>query len=465
MTSCIICCDDFSAVRNQSVKCPYCDFSACRKCCQRYITDEHIAKCMNTSCDKEWTRKFLVENFPKTFVNKDWKNIREKVCYDREKAMLPATQGIAEQRIESERIKEDIRNVDKMIRDLYERRRNLEHEFRQGGNVNIAQERRNFVRACPAEDCRGFLSSAWKCGICSKWSCPECHVIKGDRQDCQHTCNKDELETAKLLDKDTKSCPKCATSIYKIEGCDQMWCTQCHTAFSWRSGRIETHIHNPHFYEWQRRTNGGQAPRVVGDVVCGREIDQMTPNRIWNDLAPKITEADNYSGRQSAHVSLLARRIGRTCETILHLERVQLDTYRANQLEDNLELRVEFLMNQISEEEFKMKVQRANKANEKKREIGNVLQLFVQTVTDIIYRVHERATTARVVANGNGNNNDSKVELRDQVNEILDEVEAIRAYSNECLESIGTTYGSKKKWLTVYDHNPLYQTGTRDVLH
>jgi hypothetical protein len=27
-------------------------------------------------------------------------------------------------------------------------------------------ERSLFVRACPDEDCRGFLSSQWKCGIC-----------------------------------------------------------------------------------------------------------------------------------------------------------------------------------------------------------------------------------------------------------------------------------------------------------
>ena len=34
-----------------------------------------------------------------------------------------------------------------------------------------------------------------------------------------------------------------------------MWCTQCHTAFSWKSGQIQTRVHNPHYYEWLRENN------------------------------------------------------------------------------------------------------------------------------------------------------------------------------------------------------------------
>ena len=27
-------------------------------------------------------------------------------------------------------------------------------------------ERKAFIKRCPADDCRGFLSSQWKCGLC-----------------------------------------------------------------------------------------------------------------------------------------------------------------------------------------------------------------------------------------------------------------------------------------------------------
>ena len=90
----------------------------------------------------------------------------------------------------------------------------------------------------------------------------------------------DTKATAELLSKDTKPCPKCSIPIHKLEGCDQMWCTQCHTGFSWKRGTIENRIHNPHYYEWQRQNNGGQAPRNPGDFECGRDIADRTITRL-----------------------------------------------------------------------------------------------------------------------------------------------------------------------------------------
>ena len=83
-----------------------------------------------------------------------------------------------------------------------------------------------------------------------------------------------------MLAKDSKPCPKCQSLIFKINGCDQMWCTQCHTAFSWKTGKLEKNIHNPHFYEWQRKNGGGAAPRNPGDFECGRELDFHTSDTI-----------------------------------------------------------------------------------------------------------------------------------------------------------------------------------------
>jgi ribosomal protein S15P/S13E len=83
----------------------------------------------------------------------------------------------------------------------------------------IETARRVFVRACPAGDCRGFLSQAWKCGMCDNWTCPECHEVKGKEKDGPHVCDPNNVETAKLLAKDSRPCPKCASVIFKIDGC------------------------------------------------------------------------------------------------------------------------------------------------------------------------------------------------------------------------------------------------------
>jgi hypothetical protein len=82
-----------------------------------------------------------------------------------------------------------------------------------------ADERAKFVRQCPVSACRGFLSTAWKCGTCDTWACPNCHEVKGATKDAAHTCNPDCVASARLLEKETRPCPKCASAIFKISGC------------------------------------------------------------------------------------------------------------------------------------------------------------------------------------------------------------------------------------------------------
>ena len=449
----------------------YCEFEACRTCCQTYITNNRTPKCMNNECEKEWTRKFLVASFTKKFVNHAWKQTLETIGLEREKALLPATQGVVEQLIERERVRKEIDEVDDLIRQLYNRRTNLNTQYQQGGNARTTTEKKHFTRACPAEHCRGFLSTQWKCGLCDQWTCPDCHVIKGLHKDSEHVCNKDDLETAKLLAKDTKSCPKCATGIYKIEGCDQMWCTQCHTAFSWRTGRIETHIHNPHYYEWQRRNNGGVAPRNVGDFQCGREINHYTARHIStkvrdiymeNNHCSKYVRPSRYHDNRITQPSetpvmdQLATHIDNIVRTTMHIQRVQMPTYQVDQIEDNLALRVDYLRNRITEDEFKVRIQRANKQHQKKREIGEIIHLFVQSITDILYRVNDCV-----------DNNRPKCEtsfeqdtLHKEITTILDEIEPLVEYTDECFTDISTTYGCKQRAIRMYNDRDRY----RDVL-
>ena len=151
---------------------------------------------------------------------------------------------------------------------------------------NNNRVRNQFIKACPVPTCRGFLSSQWKCGICNNWTCPECHEVKGPDRNVPHECNEETKATAALINNDTRSCPTCGTGIYKIDGCDQMFCTECHTAFSWRTGCIEQNIHNPHYYEWMRRT-GGQIPLNHNEIQCdGKSITHFRTLNVHMDHNP-----------------------------------------------------------------------------------------------------------------------------------------------------------------------------------
>ena len=293
--TCNICTEKFNKSARLQLECPFCDFIACRRCCEQYILNSTTIKCMNPECNKEWSRKFIATHFTKKFISTNLKTHREKVLYDQQRALLPATQPLVERNIKLEKIDseiEELKQAYNKIRRIMNEKYTEKRAVMTGANATRG-ERATFVRACPDENCRGFLSSQWKCGLCEKWTCNHCHVLKGPDRNIEHTCNPDDIATAELLANDTKPCPSCGTGIFKIDGCDQMWCTSCNTGFSWRTGRIENTIHNPHYFEWLRR-NGGQIPRAEGEIQCGREIDNHTAIHIRNRLEKHKTKP-NYN--------------------------------------------------------------------------------------------------------------------------------------------------------------------------
>lgn len=129
-----------------------------------------------------------------------------------------------------------------------------------GEMIDNVEEATKVIIGCPAADCSGFLNN-YKCIICLQKTCSICLSIH-DRRIGEiyndNGCKNEDIETLKLIKSDSKKCPKCGIAIYKTEGCNQMWCTNCHTGFSWKTGKIETNIHNPHYFEWLEKTSNSE---------------------------------------------------------------------------------------------------------------------------------------------------------------------------------------------------------------
>ena len=579
--SCNICCDSYNKSTRYKVCCPYCDFDVCRTCCETYILSETVPKCMKPDCAKEWTRKFLRENLTNVFLTSKYREHVENVLFDQEKALMPATQPLVEERIAIRHMKTQLRELELLIDDMYRQKRELERQIMYGiiptSSEKEDNEKARFVRQCPANNCRGFLSTQWKCGICEQWSCPDCHELKGPTRDCEHTCDSNNIETAKMLAKDSKPCPKCQSLIFKISGCfakdtpilmwdgttkmsqnicqgdiligddgekrivldlvsgqdelfevkqtngvsyivnskhtlvlkdkfnninliavddylklnnndkkilygfkyksdvkdcievisvgkdnyygwsvdrnnrfllpdftvvkncDQMWCTQCHTAFSWKTGKLEKNIHNPHFYEWQRKNGGGVAPRNPGDLECGRELGHHISDRIQtlSRKHPDLFKVEQkqymkWSGtKEMRTMSTYSNSIVKICDIVRHVihnNRVELHMFQTDYVVRNQDLRVKYLENLVSEDEFKMLIQRNDKKNNKNTEISQVLQLANTATTDIIYRLMD-------------NLEKSDAEKHD-IGSYLKEIEEIIKYCNDIFRDIGFTYNS-----------------------
>jgi hypothetical protein len=242
------------------VKCG-CDYECCIECAKAFLLDS-ISDPACMSCKAKWTRDFLTENFKKSFVNKEYKLYREQVLFDREVSKFQATQPEAEKFIK----------IQKLTKELKELQTNAE-----------PIERKKFVRKCPSEDCHGFLSSSLKCELCYCWACKHCRESKGIDNNKDHVCDPEIIKNVQFMEKDAKPCPKCSSMISKVSGCDQMFCVECHTSFSWKTLKIVTgNIHNPHYFELQRQT--GHVPRNPLDILCGRIIDRDFIHSLKNKL-------------------------------------------------------------------------------------------------------------------------------------------------------------------------------------
>ena len=430
-TSCIICTEKYSKSIHKPIECQYCKFEACRECCQKYILNETVPKCMSPECNREWTRQFLSSKFTKVWISRDFKKHREDVLFNGERSLMPATQILVENILRKEHLQEDITQIRLQISILYNRINDLQREYYRvgradnGTNGATEEARAKFVRACPDPECRGFLSSQWKCGICEKWTCPTCHEVKGTERDVEHVCDPNNVATAQLLATDTKPCPKCGEGIFKIDGCSQIWCVLCHTAFDWRTGKIENVIHNPHYYEYMRKQGNGEITRNPLDLPCGqREINHRIATefvRLFSDH--KISK----TYEQKAELDEYIRRTGHICQSIVHLRRVEMPRYTFDRLVNNQELRIKYMRNQLAEDKFKILIQQSDKKHQKNREIYQVMQMIHDTATDIMLRFID------VVKQPEWSLDYS----------IMSEIPPLVEYANTCFREISLTYNSK----------------------
>ena len=433
MTSveCSICLEDTSKHIQCGCKSVYC-IPCAREALLNTSAEPHCP-----SCRKGWSRDFLYEHFGTSFVNSTYRDHRRKSLLERQKALLPQSMielAHQEENKQFERqhtellakVATDIKKVDIHLRDqprlvarikkelgkldypspefdtlstrydtekdkLIQLRRDKDKltQMRYELNQMLLQHRTQRILrsdepkaptvpkilcSCPLPDCRGFvLSSNHTCGVCHKKVCRDCREPLCD----EHKCDPNTVETVKLLKNDTKACPKCATLINKIDGCDQMWCPQCKVAFSWSKGTIENgYIHNPHYFEYMRRT-GQVIERNPRDVPHREENGQCAQPTIGraNDILyrltymPRLIQQGTYE-RLADIVAGFNHFVEYRNNLIENIQRIT---------DDDPILRYKFLKNEVSEAQFAETIVRREKMREKKTAIRDVL--------DIIYTV------------------------------------------------------------------------------
>lgn len=385
-SECDVCCTVFNKSTNKPVVCPAseCAYSACSTCVRRYLLDNPLSAPHCMACKKQFSRLFVVEKLTKTWTNDTYLPEISKVQVDVELSKLAESMEEAENRKQiaenkktleklNEEFKEDTlrwrrdREIFQEIRFQYSirRLRLLKENVRLSKNKE--EERKTFTMPCAYNNCNGMLSSQYKCGICDKYTCKDCHEPLEE----EHKCNPDNVATTQAIKKETRPCPSCNTRIYKIEGCDQMWCTSCKTPFSWTTGKVVKageRIHNPHAIEFFKQNGGGGMIRAPGDLVCGGLISFREFKYIQDLMTVGATSAKTMA--VIAHLLITYRIVDEVSRNYL---RVAREISQAHQ--DFNEERVKYILKDIDKDKFASIVKQHNKAKNVQMEMSFIWEL------------------------------------------------------------------------------------------
>lgn len=424
---CVVCSDRFTSIVRKKTTCTYCKASACSKCVEHYLLTRHEdAHCLH--CRVNYNDTTLHEICTRTYLQQTYFKHRQEVLINRERANLPPLQEAAHREKATREIQAQVNAICAEISAFAEERaklmeryqivyvdyyrnlntnperlaemnrlmaqsdelrtrirekRDLIHSLRWPPQARQAHERaaeeekkedekKRFVRRCTRDGCKGFLSTAWKCGMCEWYSCSKCFAVKGKEHDVAHECKKEDVETADLIRKDCKPCPKCGEFIQKTSGCEQMYCVCCQTPWDWITGKIVTSgpIHNPHYYEWLKRT-GGAVPRNPNDVPCGG--------------FPGAWELVRHPRGMKRHVSNLFYEFHRIC---MELQDISTRTYRSHlDQEGTTRINIGYLLGDTDEKKWGRLLATNEKKRKRDAEIQEVLGAFRMVAVELINRV------------------------------------------------------------------------------
>jgi hypothetical protein len=278
-------------------------------------------------------------------------------------------------------------------------------------------EKKTIMGPCPGSGCRGFLSvtsDKHTCGLCGIKVCGKCRAIL--EKDKEHKCKPEDVQSTELLMKDCKPCPICAVPIMKKDGCAQIWCPQCHTAFDWNSMQVATgRIHTPHYYDYMREK--GLLTREAGDQPCGG--------------LPAFYELPAWPIVSSIHRSIVH------IQEVTLLEKKRVIWTPAL----NLQLRVQYIMNEFTLEGLGIKLLLKEKERAVNLEVHNALDLFARVATELLQKMKA------VHAADKDPNRNKDAKERGPCVPVLEEINQLRLYVNQRLEKIMRIYDFRLEML------------------
>ena len=239
-----------------------------------------------------------------------------------------------------------------------------------------------YNRPCGNSDCNGMIESNKNlCGLCNYITCQKCLIAYN--KDNNHECNQQDIDTAKLIKRDTKYCPKCNFGITKIDGCDVMFCTQCTTSFHWRTLEILTkNLHNPHYLEYLRNNGTNQQrENMINNCTANPTITNFDMNRFRSiyRFCTDITHFKIYKEYANIGMQIVYK--------LLHYSNLVEDFQNDINKFDNLNesARINLLLNKIDKTEFTKIIKNNMIQSRFKQQCKQIVQTVVTVGIDLFF--------------------------------------------------------------------------------
>ena len=363
MMECSICIENVT--EDKIFNCNACKYKNCVDCHKKYlITSIQDPHCIN--CRAVIPFDIFLNKFNERWIFSKYKKHRENILLERETGLIPQTvQEIANQKkravllLKKEALtKEYCINVQKIEDQL------ILLGINKKKNVTVKFQ---YTYACPKDSCKGFLNDDNICDLCDADICKKCYTEIEKNLKGPHECKEDMVETFNAIKKEAKPCPTCGEFISKISGCDQMFCTKCATAFSWKTGFIEKGIiHNPHAHTFFVNNPNMQhnANPCRGPIPTNHDV-----NLLFTSLKKE----------RSDYLRIVYRRLSE----FRQYHRNTIFQF-INQNEDqNEDIRIRYIKNEIDKKSFEKLLHARDKKKKFKKELKQNL-LFTHDIAEIL---------------------------------------------------------------------------------
>lgn len=432
MEECNICIEVFNKTTRRKIKChnPTCGYIYCSHCL-KYMVKNSVQHPTCPACNEQYTTDFIEMYMPSIYCSKDFRNKITELFIEQQKLLIPESGFYIEKYMEYLRAIKNIELIDKKLTKYgnkyskYKERRNklcmearknnikkyhdlppienickkmktvldkyqhysrLKYEekskdfsyisYRYWTNGNVQEDISTQGFPCPIEGCNHFVYNG-KCSVCETYVCSSCREPKKSYKDSTHVCDPLLVESINDINKNSKPCPKCRIPIHKTYGCDHMWCSVCHTMFSWKTGKIQQHTSNPHYYEWLREHGGEQ--RVVEQ---NEEYIQQNFCYTFDEILDyiiRLYDSGYITGYQESELRYMFAHL---CNFILGDQVItEISNYTQFKI---LRLRVEYSIGVINEKTWMTKIKTILKTVDKNNEYVDVCRSFYECALYIL---------------------------------------------------------------------------------